>query len=239
MDQGRPARRHRARARAQAVDAEKQRHDDGGDGDLADLDSDIEEREGDEHRILRQPDVAQRAGETEAMNEVKKEGDPPTTLDPPVEEVLQGDGDHARGDQRFDQAARQADQIKRGQRERDRMGQREGGDHLDHGPEAPGPEQQGEQERDVVVASEDVPGAGREIPAGDLGHGKRGLNFQAVPLAGERGQPAPRHLEPGSDDDPDDRLHPVRPLAPGHAGGGMRRRGKGRESAPRAAPGRP
>ena len=97
IDQGRPARRRRRRARGQAVDNQKERHDDRDDGDLPDLDPDIEEGEGDEQRILRQPDVAQRAGESEAVDEAEEEGDPPTPLDPPVEEVLQGDGDDAGG----------------------------------------------------------------------------------------------------------------------------------------------
>ena len=44
----RSAPRSRRCARGQAIDCEKQRHDDGDDGDLSDLDPDIEEGEGDE-----------------------------------------------------------------------------------------------------------------------------------------------------------------------------------------------
>jgi hypothetical protein len=48
VNQGRPARRHGGYPWAQSVDAEKQRHDEDDEGDLPDLDPDIEEAEGDE-----------------------------------------------------------------------------------------------------------------------------------------------------------------------------------------------
>ncbi len=98
IDQGGSPGRRLGSTGGHAVDHEQQRHDDRDDRDLADLDPDIEAGEGNQQRIPRQPEGAERAGETETVDQAEEEGDPPAPLDPPVEVVLQGDGDDAGGD---------------------------------------------------------------------------------------------------------------------------------------------
>ena len=113
IDQGRLARRRHGSPRGEAIDEQEQRHDYCDDGNLPDFNPYIEEGKGDQQRILGQPEVTQHAGESEAVNQAEEECDPPTSFDPPVEEIFYGDGDDARGDQWLDQASRQVDQIER------------------------------------------------------------------------------------------------------------------------------
>ena len=84
--------------------------------------------------IDRQIELGQNPGEAETMDQAEHERNrrPGKTKQGP--DVVQRRQDDGRGDGGFNDGRGQADQVERGQRQRDRMGQREHGDDASERP---------------------------------------------------------------------------------------------------------
>ena len=95
---------------------------DGDEQELACLDAQVEEQQRDRDVALRQPDLAQGAGEAEAVQQPERErhdpGHPRARPDPPVTRVhdLGGDEHDAERDHRLDRLRRHVDEAERRER---------------------------------------------------------------------------------------------------------------------------
>ena len=117
---------------------------------------------------------------------------------PQCPEVLRPDIDDARGDEWLDGARRRRQQPERGHCERQRMGRGESGDDLHQLQRAPSEQQQADEEREVVVAGEDVLDAEEEktTERASRRSGPPGLERRFVPLGDPLRQLAMAEVDP-------------------------------------------
>src|SRR5215475_346458 len=147
---------------------QQERKYEGDDHDLPNLHADVESRERGHRRVRWQPDLLQRTGEAEAVNEPENECHPPATVHIAREKVL-GRYKHDRcGDRGFDDGAWDYDNLQRSKGQRDRVSNREGGDDLDHRPQMIRPKHDRGKECDVIVAEKDVLDTGLDEPPDHL-----------------------------------------------------------------------
>src|SRR4029450_2892213 len=142
--------------------------DEGHNHDLPNLHADVESRERGHSRIRWQPDLLQRAGEAEAVNEPENERHPPATVHIAREKILDRYKYDRRGDRRFDDGTWEYDNLQRSKGQRDRVSNREGGDDLDHRPQTLRPKQDRGKERDVSGAEKELLDTGLDEPPDDL-----------------------------------------------------------------------
>ena len=158
-----------ARALAQQ---EQQRRRRDHDHQLPDLEADVELQQRPDELRGRQIQFGQHAGEAEAVDQAEEEGDDDATATKDRPQIVER-GEHDRdGDRRLDERWRQRHPFHRGERERDRVRERERGDDAEHRQHrvrqpfdrAPSVlraahhrrQQQAQQEQHVVVAAQDV-----------------------------------------------------------------------------------
>ena len=130
-------------------------------GELADLDAEIERDERRDEVVAGELKLlAQEEREPESVHDAEREGDHPSHLHGPADDVLERHVDDRGGDQRLDEG-REPQGIRHepvGRRDqRDRMREREGGDDDGERPQAPERRDEADEEQQVVDAAEDVP----------------------------------------------------------------------------------
>src|SRR5215468_8252323 len=124
---------------------------------LAGLHPEVEAEEGEGEAPRRQGERLDGRGEAEAVHETEEEADEPALRRRVLaQEVFQGDPDDGQRDGGLDDAAGHRHHAQHGESQRDAMGDREGGDDLEEGEEATAPQQQHEQEKEMVIAGENV-----------------------------------------------------------------------------------
>ena len=145
---------------------QNQREQDRYDGDLPDLDADIEGEQACQQTFRWQAKIPQHIGEAKAVDEPEDEGEHPAMVNALNPEVLRRDVGDAEGDPRLDQTIRKGDNLECGQDECNAVSYRESRDNLDENPQSPADDDEGEEEHDVVVADEDV----LDPPPGEVCH---------------------------------------------------------------------
>src|SRR5690349_23601681 len=104
---------------------DRQEHAD--DHELPQLDAEIERDERDKQRLLRQPEVGEHRCESEAVNQAETEGDDPALFVDRRPDIVERRENDRERDRRLDPARRKRDDAERGERERDRVRERESG----------------------------------------------------------------------------------------------------------------
>ena len=149
----------------------------GDEGELAGFDAEVEEQEREGRCVFRDADLAEGAGEAEAVEEAEGEGGKPwqgggeTGLACPHPHDLDGDEHDGEGDGGLDRRGGQLDPAEGGAGEREGVRDGEGGDGADEALDIAHQQEQREDEHQVIEAEQDVLDAEDEIGAGDIGPG--------------------------------------------------------------------
>ena len=117
----------------------------------------------------RQPHLAQDAGEPEAVHEPERERDPgPHVASAAAQDVVGADIDDAERDRRLHDAGGRIHQPERGERQRDRVRERERRHDEEQPLQRPSKQDQTDEKEDVIRPDEDVMDARRQEPPDDL-----------------------------------------------------------------------
>ena len=96
------------RRRIAASSARDEQHD----GELADLDADVEREQRPAERLARKPELAQHVGEAEAVDQAEDERHPRAEIAAVAPDQVVGADEHdAQGDRRLDDAGRRRDHV--------------------------------------------------------------------------------------------------------------------------------
>ncbi len=170
-------------------EAQAERHEQ----QLARLDAEVEEQQRQRNLGRGQTDLAERARKAQAVQQAEGEGDQPGEpvgeAEPTVAAAqdLGAEEDDAERDQRIDRPRRHVEHAEGRERERQAVGDREGGHGLDQHPGPPDDQEQPEHEQQVVDPEQDVLDAERQVAL--CGGGER---------AGAGPQRRERHFDGGA-----------------------------------------
>jgi len=137
-------------------EAAQRGYGDGRQGELTELDAQVEGEQGGGVVEGVQAELAQGAGEAEAVDEAEREHDGSARGAPGRTNVVDGDAADAQRDQWLDDARRHDAQARRGEHEGGGVREREAGDDAEQRAQVAGHEQQRKQKQQVVVAGQDV-----------------------------------------------------------------------------------